>query len=193
VSPLPQYGQVYRFGVDGSTVVATGFGSLYRGTGIAYALGDTRPGVGPADWGRTREQVQADVDRVTASWSDLRQDMAAHLAEGGQEAPQGVGFPAAAAPEHGGRVWAVFVAVARDPGDERLDQAVRDLAAVGYDAGVGELACYQGAAEALGLDPARTYLGVPVSFASAAEARQMVDAFEPGVVGTAEVVTYCLD
>ena len=189
----PQYGQVFRVASNGTTVVVTGFGSMYRGTGIAYALKDTRPEVGPADWGLTREAVQEQVDTVTSSWAELRWQVAAHLADVGQEAGSGGGFPALAVPVHGGRAWAVFVAVARDVGDERLDQAVEDLAAVGYETGVSEVGCFQGAAEALGLDPARSYLGVSVEFASAAEAEQMVEAFEPGVVGTAEVVTSCLD
>ena len=118
--------------------------------------------------------------------------MAAHLDDRQVAGPEG-GFPTPAVPVHGGRAWAVFVAVARDMDDARLDRAVEDLAAVGYETGVSEVGCSLGAFEALGLDPARSYLGVSVEFASAAEAEQMVEAFEPGVVGTAEVVTYCLD
>ena len=189
----PQAGQLFRIAADGDAVVVRGYASLYVGTGLAYALGDTRPEVGPAEWGSRRADVRSDLDSLAGFWSELREDVVAHLAGGGQPEATGPAFPAAAVPVHGGRAWAVFVAVTRDMDDERLDQAVEDLAAAGYETWVSEVGCFQGAAEALGLDPARSYLGVSVEFASAAEAQQMVEAFEPGVVGTAEVVTYCLD
>ena len=189
---------MFRIAADGDAVVVRGYASLYVGTGRACALGDTRPEVGPAGWGSSRVDVRSDPDLLAGSWSYLREDVVAHLAGGGQPEATGpaisaAALPAAAVPVRGGRAWAVFVAVARDMDDERLDQAVEDRAAVGYETWVSEVGCFQGAAEALGLDPARSYLGVSVEFASAAEAQQMVEAFEPGVVGTAEVVTYCLD
>ena len=104
-------------------------------------------------------------------------------------------FPPEAEAEQGGRYWAVFLSVERgsDATGPEISEALRAAEEVGYEAGAGDLGCTQGAAEALGLDPALPYVGVSIFFASAELAQQFVDAYEPGVVGTAEVTAYCLD
>jgi len=103
-------------------------------------------------------------------------------------------WPQEAAATHGGTAWAVFLEVVRGDGEQdALQAAVDSLRSVGYTGGVGDVDCSAGAREALGLDPALTYTAVDVLFATAEEAQQFVDLYEPGVVGTVQVTTYCLD
>jgi hypothetical protein len=45
----------------------------------------------------------------------------------------------------------------------------------------------------LGLDPPRDYSSVVLYFETCALAQQFVDLLEPGVVGTAAVMLFCLD
>ena len=109
-------------------------------------------------------------------------------------APAAPVFPEEAAVEHGGRSTAVYLAVAYDGSDPELARAYAQAREVGYSGvGIGDVACDQGAGEALGLDPARAYSRVAVYFPDRATAQQFVDAYEPGVVGIADVTTYCLD
>ena len=93
------------------------------------------------------------------------------------------------------RVWGVYLAVARgsDYRDHRLAEAERQAEAVRYRPSVGDLGCDPGAAEALGLDPKVSYAAVALYFENRRDARQFVDAYEPGVVGTAEIVMVCND
>lgn len=110
--------------------------------------------------------------------------------------PAAPDFPAAVQPEHGGEYAGVFLAVARTPDDRRLEKANDQARAAGYDddvLGIGDIGCSEGAREALGLDPDEDYYAAALYFADMATAKQFVDAFEPGVVGTAVVRTYCLD
>ena len=110
--------------------------------------------------------------------------------------------PAAEGVQQGDVVWAVYLAVARVGDDGRpddpagdLDRARRQAAAAGYerDVGGGQVECDRGARAALGLDPGRDYYTVSIFFATRADAQQFVAAYEPGVVGTAEITAYCLD
>lgn len=109
--------------------------------------------------------------------------------------------PALQSLEHGGTSWAVYVSVVRlatDGSTGALDQArlaaaVQSLEAVGYQAASGPLGCDAGFKEGLGLLPDRDYAGVPLYFATAADAQRFVDLYQPGVVGTVQVQTYCLD
>jgi hypothetical protein len=101
--------------------------------------------------------------------------------------------------EQGGRYFGVYLAVVRDqdggptPADEaKLAAAKTEAARLGYDVQRG-LSCDDGAVAGLGLDPSRNYDSVQVYFATAADAQQFVDLYQPGVVGTAQVQTFCLD
>lgn len=109
-------------------------------------------------------------------------------------------WPAVATPQHGGRIWAVYLAVVPDaegpaaPDLRRAGDQARDL---DYDPGTSDLACDRGAAEALGLDPAGTYLGLSLYFGAEDEARLFAEMFAADgrgeVRGVVEVTTYCLD
>ena len=94
------------------------------------------------------------------------------------------------APEHGGTYWAVYLAV----GDEtQLEDAIaylseeRDI----QDFSVGDVACDEGASEALpsGAGPQR----VAVYFASEDDARAWSETLPASPVAIAEVRTFCLD
>ena len=97
-------------------------------------------------------------------------------------------------PEHGGRYWAVFVAVAPHH-DPELEQAKADLSAAGYETyGAGSLDCFQGAREALGLPAAAEHYGeVDVLFADRASAERFARQLGRPVAGFAQVRTFCLD
>jgi hypothetical protein len=103
-------------------------------------------------------------------------------------------FPPQAGAEHGAKQTAVYLAVAYSADDPKLKRAEAQAKAVGYDnVGIGDIGCDQGAREALGLDVDRDYYGAAVYFADRGTAQQFVDAYEPGVVGMADVTTFCLD
>lgn len=93
----------------------------------------------------------------------------------------------------GERAFGVYVAVERDSAAPELARAEEDLRRVGYSPGPGapDINCDHGAREALGLTPGVDYFSVAVYFRTRHEAQQFVDAFEPGVVGTAEVTVDC--
>jgi hypothetical protein len=109
-------------------------------------------------------------------------------------------WPPAASLTHGGTVYGVYLAVARTDADgslpaggrQKLDDAKAAAAAAGYQALEG-LDCDSGAREGLGLDPQLSYGSAQVYFATAAQAEQFVAFYQPGVVGTARVQTYCMD
>ncbi len=72
-------------------------------------------------------------------------------------------------------------------------QATAPARAAGYAVdGFGDLACDQGSAAALGLDPDGSYYGAALHFASEDDARQAA-AVIGDVAKVARVVTYCLD
>lgn len=115
-------------------------------------------------------------------------------------------FPPAVAPsalQHGSTYWGVYVTVVRaddnyqvKPDDqERLDAARNSLTDLGYepDSGAYDIGCEQGMREQLHLDPQRIYAAVRIFFATSAQAEQFVEAYQPGVVGTANVTLYCMD
>ena len=102
-------------------------------------------------------------------------------------------WPAEATAVQGGTYWAVFLDVSW-AGDTAGEQEARAaLSEAGYLGSSGDIGCAQGAAEALGLDPALSYTGVWVEFPTAADAQRFVDLYQPGVVGTARITAYCLD
>ena len=117
----------------------------------------------------------------------------------GIEAPD---FPRAVTEfDHGGTYWGVYITVVRtgqmnevSPEDQmRLDAARNTLMDVGYQPDSGYLDCEPGVVEQLRLDPQREYAATRIFFAEEAQARQFVEAYEPGVVGTAKVTMGCLD
>ena len=105
------------------------------------------------------------------------------------------GFPPEAQLRHGERFYGVFVAVERTSSAPELARAKEELRKAGYrvSPGAGDINCDQGAREALKLTPGVDYFVEAVYFLIRQEAKQFVDAFEPGVVGTAFVTVYCLD
>jgi hypothetical protein len=101
-------------------------------------------------------------------------------------------LPAPAQLEHGGTAWGVYLAVSEDPNDPALDDAVARAAALGYEAGVGEIACDQPAADLLGVQ--QDAYAVALYFAKEADAETVASAVDaPAPVGIAEVTTFCLD
>lgn len=105
-------------------------------------------------------------------------------------------WPAVVELHHGGSTWAVYLAVV--PQAEGMEapamvEAKAQAGAVGYDPVGADLACDRGAADALGLDPAASHLGLALYFAVEADARLFVDRFGPEVAGVARVTNHCLD
>jgi hypothetical protein len=87
------------------------------------------------------------------------------------------GWPAEAPPEHGARVWAVYLAVGPE-GDPALADAAEWLQARGYSTFEGrELGCDGGAAEAIGRDPRE--LAVAVYFDWRADAGDFLTLLKP--------------
>jgi hypothetical protein len=94
---------------------------------------------------------------------------------------------------HGGTYWAVYPWVGAAGSAEADDVSVQLLAEFGIEAGPGELACDQGAAEALGTDAEH---GIGVYFETEDEANEF--ALQAGLLDhtnpvIAHVTTYCLD
>jgi hypothetical protein len=103
-------------------------------------------------------------------------------------------FPAPVIPEQGRFYFGVYVAVTeRGAGDPKIMAAESDLRNLGFEPSVGGIDCDSGAKEALGLDPSRSYTDVALYFAARADADMFVTLYDPGVVGTAKVKTFCLD
>ena len=97
-------------------------------------------------------------------------------------------------PEQGSRYWAVVLEVGTDPQEPQLTRAVQRLRSLGRpDAGVDELACLQGAQEALQLDPDTMYYAVAVLVADRAAARRATAALDSPIAGSAQITAYCLD
>ncbi len=103
-------------------------------------------------------------------------------------------FPPEVVPEQGGTYVAVVLTSTRsEDGTAEAEAAVARVAEDGYAGGFGDVGCFEGAREGLGLPAEGDYLISYVTFADGAAAEQFVDAYEPGVVGTVTVKTFCLD
>lgn len=109
------------------------------------------------------------------------------------------GWPAEAALVHGADVWAVYLAVG-PAGDPELAEAAEYLESRGYSAGVVELGCDEGAAEALRRDPQE--LAVAAYFDWRADAGDFLAMLKPpgstpessrGFVELLRVTRFCLD
>jgi hypothetical protein len=113
---------------------------------------------------------------------------------GWAEAKAGPLFPAPVTPIHGGRYWAVYPWVGAAGSPEADDVSAQLLDDFGIEAFPGDLACDQGAAEALGTDAEQ---GIAVYFQTEDEANEF--ALQAGLLGheagpvIARVTTYCLD
>lgn len=92
--------------------------------------------------------------------------------------------------EHGGRYWAVYVALG-ELGDPALDDASAQLAAEGIESYPGTLNCDQGAAEALGVPDDTGAVGV--YFETRDQAEAFAATLDPPPAGIARVRTYCAD
>ena len=99
-------------------------------------------------------------------------------------------------PGQGDPVWAVYLALAHAGGDPAIDAAVRKASGAGYTAVQGDLACDQGAIEALGLDQYDYWSAATVYFANREDAADFVASYQAEVgtvVGSAQVNVGCLD
>lgn len=99
-------------------------------------------------------------------------------------------------PQQRESVWAVYLAVANSSSDPALDKAVRQAASVGYQAITGDVACDDGAMEALGLDQFDVWSAASLYFATGADAKAFAAAYTAEVTapqGVARVRLGCLD
>ena len=102
------------------------------------------------------------------------------------------GLPPESAAEPGGRYYAVFLAVATDARDPKLEAAQNRAQQLGYAGGIGDLGCTAGAREQLKL-PDGTYTAYSIFFDSKERAALFVQAYDAPVVGTALISAGCLD
>ena len=100
-------------------------------------------------------------------------------------------LPPEAAAQPAGTYYAVFLAVAADAKDALIAAAQAHAKRLGYEGGVGELGCTQGAQEQLHLKAGD--VGFSVFFDTRAQAQQLVAAYGDQVVGIAHVTASCLD
>lgn len=98
--------------------------------------------------------------------------------------------PPEVSPTHGGVVWGLYLAVGPTLDDADMEGAVRQAEELGYTPSSGDLACDDGAADALGVDVSSS--GVAVYFATREDAEAATQFFDAWV-GIARVTTYCLD
>lgn len=98
--------------------------------------------------------------------------------------------PSPVSPEHGGRYWAVYLAVGEGPDLEDAIAFLTEERAIEFP-GPTDLNCDQGAREVLGPDAGP--LGVAVYFETEDDARAWAESLPGPPVGIAEVRTFCLD
>lgn len=99
-------------------------------------------------------------------------------------------------PQQGDPVWAVYLAVGHSATDAAVEQAVRAAAGVGYQAVVSDIACDDGAMQALGLDEYDYWSGATLYFATRADATTFAASYTAQVAkpkGLAKVNLGCLD
>ena len=100
------------------------------------------------------------------------------------------GWPIESTPVHGGQFWAAYVAVGA-PGDPALQQVLAEVQELWPGAGLGELGCDDGAAAALGHDPAEH--AVAVYFPTEQHVTEFRRRWDGPYVGAARVTTFCGD
>ena len=99
-------------------------------------------------------------------------------------------------PTQGDPVWAVYLAVAHSSTDPVIDVALQAAASVDYAAVTGDVACDQGALEALKLDEHDFWSAASLYFATKADAADFVASYQAEgntVVGSAKINLGCLD
>lgn len=102
--------------------------------------------------------------------------------------------PQATELRQGGSYQAVYLAVSAGSSVTAENRQAESAAkALGYQAGTGDVDCDQGARQALGLPETGSYLVTSVLFTTDAQAQTFVAAYQPEVVGTAQVELFCLD
>jgi hypothetical protein len=100
------------------------------------------------------------------------------------------GWPIESTPEHGAQLWAAYVAVGA-PGDPTLQRALEEVQQLWPGAGLGELGCDVGAAEALGRD--RAEHAVAVYFDTEQHVTEFRRRWGGPYVGAVQVTTLCAD
>jgi hypothetical protein len=100
------------------------------------------------------------------------------------------GWPIESTPVHGARLWAAYLTVGA-PGDPALLQVLEEVQQLWPGAGLGELGCDQGAAEALGRD--RTEHAVAVYFATQQHITEFRRRWDGPYVGAVQVTISCGD
>jgi hypothetical protein len=111
--------------------------------------------------------------------------------EGSDGGTEGLpGWPIESTPVHGARLWAAYLAVGAS-GDPILQRVLEDVRQLWPGAGLGELGCDQGAAEALGRD--RTEHAVAVYFATEQHITEFRRRWDGPYVGAVQVTTFCAD
>lgn len=114
--------------------------------------------------------------------------------EGAEDDDSAALFPDPVTPGQGGTYFAVYFAVTRtDTDDPAIQAATTDLRNLGFEPSVGGIDCDEGAKEALGLDSSSSYTDVGLYFLTKQDADMFVTLYDPGVVGTTKVKTFCLD
>jgi hypothetical protein len=100
------------------------------------------------------------------------------------------GWPTESIPVHGGQFWAAYVAVGV-PGDPALQQVLAEVQEVWPGAGLGELGCDGGAAEALGRNA--TDHAVAVYFPTEQHITEFQRRWSGPYVEAVQVITSCGD
>jgi hypothetical protein len=156
----------------GLAVAAGALGAAVVVVAVVLAAGALRSpsGGGPADPGPSSPSAPPSTPVPTATPTNV---------------------PDAVQPVHGGEVWGLYLAVGDDLEAPAMQAAREQAAALGYEAGGGELACDQPAAEELGVAP--DAFAVSLYFATRADAQDAAILFDPPPVGIVRVMTYCLD
>ncbi|GAA4353382.1 hypothetical protein GCM10023145_19900 [Angustibacter luteus] len=93
-------------------------------------------------------------------------------------------------------MWGVYLAVGHSASDPAVERAQKDAASVGYQAVVGDVACDQGAMEALKLDEYDYWSAATLYFATQQQATTFAAAYTAKVgapKGVAKVNVGCLD
>ena len=112
-------------------------------------------------------------------------------AQGSGDGTEGLpGWPIESTPTHGARLWAAYLAVG-SPGDPALQQVLDDVRELWPGAGLGELSCDEGAAQALGRDGADH--AVAVYFPTEQHITEFRRRWEAPFLAAAQVTTRCAD